>query len=68
MAENFKPFGREPKKIKQIDMGTGEVIAEFSSITEASKSLGKLSARVSIKNVCEGYLNSAYGYKWEYAD
>ena len=59
---------RAAKKVKCLDIETGELVAEYNSITSAAKSLGKLSARPAIINVCNGMQNTAYGYKWEYAD
>lgn len=64
---NKNPFGKPPRKVKCID-ANGTVVAEYRSITDAAKALGKLSARAAITNVCKGYTPSAYGYKWEYAD
>ena len=65
---NKNPFGKAPKKVKCIDPLTEDVIEEFKSITDASKWIGKMSARASIIHVCQGYQPTAYGYRWEYAD
>lgn len=62
------PFGKPARKVKCVDPKTGRTVAEYKSITEAAKALGKISARASISNVCQGYQNSAYGYKWEYSE
>lgn len=61
------PFGKPPRKCRCLD-DEGNVIAEYPSITEAAKALGKISARAAITNVCKGYSPTAYGYHWEYAD
>lgn len=65
---NHFPFGKPARKIKCIDAHTGEVIAQFHSLSDAAKSVGKISARSSISLVCQGYQQTAYGCKWEYAD
>ena len=61
------PFGKPPRKCRCLD-SEGNVVAEYPSITEAAKALGKISARAAITNVCKGYSPTAYGYHWEYAD
>lgn len=65
---NRIPWGKPPKKVKCLDIESGDVIAEYDSLSEASKSVGKASARASISLVCQGLQQTAYGYKWEYAD
>lgn len=62
------PFGKPPKKIRCLDIETGDVVAEYHSLVDAAKSLGKISCRTGITLVCQGYQQTAYGYKWEYAD
>ena len=61
-------WGKAPRKIKCLDPETKEVVAEYSSISDAARSIGKMSARTSITFVCQGLQNTAYGYIWEYAD
>lgn len=63
------------KCIKQIDLKTKEVIAEFESIAEAEKKTGIKSCNISkvaskIKNLKEGetITYSAGGYLWIYCD
>lgn len=56
------------KPVYQIDATTNEIIAKYISISQASKSLGRASCRASIKLVCDGLQNTAYGYKWRYAN
>lgn len=51
------------KKVKQIDINTGEVVAIYNSITEASNKNGI--ARQCIGKVCLGKRKSAGGFKWE---
>lgn len=65
---NKFPFGKPARKVKRIDPYTGDVLATYRSVTDAAKSIGRISARASITNVCQGYQTSAYGYKWEYAE
>ena len=65
---NHFPWGKAPRGVKCIDPDTDEVIAEFYSIADAARSLGKASARSGITWVCQGMQQTAYGYKWEYAD
>ena len=65
---NKNPFGKAPKKVRCIDPETNDVVAEYKSINEAARTLGKYSARAAIVFVCQGYQNTAYGYRWEYAD
>lgn len=65
---NHFPWGKAPRKVKCLDKETGELIREFNSLSDASKSVGLASARNSITLACQGYQKTAYGYKWEYAD
>ena len=62
------PFGKPARKIRCIDPQTNEEIRTFHSVSDAAKSLGKMSARSSITLVCQGYQNTAYGYKWQYVE
>lgn len=52
--------------VNQIDMKTGEIINTFESANAAARALGKTKGN-HITEVCKGSINSAYGYKWEYA-
>lgn len=65
---NHFPWGKPARKVRCLDKETGEVVAEYHSLSEASKAVGKVSARNSISLVCQGYAPTAYGYKWEYAE
>ena len=62
-----KAFGKTARKVKCLDIKTGEVIAEYDSMSAAARSVGK-NARPSISLVCQGMQKSAYGFRWEYAD
>jgi hypothetical protein len=62
------PFGKAPRKVRCLDVITGEVVAEYRSMSEAARSVGTAYARPSISLVCHGMQQTAYGYKWEYAD
>lgn len=54
--------------IYQIDIGNGNVIREYSSISDALRYL-KISLKSGlITQVCQGKLKSAYGYYWCYVD
>lgn len=66
--ESENPFGKKPRKVKCIDPFTDEVLTEYRSLNDAAKFIGKMSATVGIIRVCQGYQQTAYGYKWEYAD
>lgn len=62
------PFGKAPRKVRCIDKDTGEVVTEFYSIAEAARVFGKAGLRTSITMCCQGLQQTAYGYRWEYAD
>lgn len=62
------PFGKQPRPVNKIDKNTGEIIERYSCIADASRSLGNMNTRSNITYVCKGYMKSAYGYIWEYAD
>lgn len=62
------PFGKPARRVRCLDVATGEVVAEYHSVSEAAKSVGRISARSGITLVCQGYAPSAYGYKWEYVN
>lgn len=55
------------RKVRQI-YPDGKIKAEFDSIREAARSLGKEKPYdiTHIVDVCRGRRKSAYGYKWEY--
>ena len=62
------PWGKPPRKVNCLDAETGELIAKFDSVSEASRSLNNSNARSRITLVCQGQQKTAYGYKWKYAD
>ena len=62
------PYGKPARKVKCIDMETGQVVAEYYSLAESARAIGKASARASITLCCQGLQNSAYGYRWEYGE
>ena len=62
------PYGKAPRKVRCLDKNTGEFIAEFNSISEASRVVGSANARSSIYLVCQGLQKTSHGFKWEFAD
>lgn len=64
----------EEKKIKktkiavfQIDKNTNEILQKFESANAAARSLGATKGN-HITEVCKGKNQTAYGYKWKYAE
>lgn len=53
------------KRVEQIDIKTNDVLNIFESANEAARSLGKKKGN-HIGEVCNGILDSAYGFKWRY--
>lgn len=53
------------RKIVQLDM-TGNMIKEWPSITNASKSFTNPASIGNIMSCCSGRRKSVYGYKWRY--
>lgn len=64
----YQPWGNPPKKVKCLDIKTGKVIAEYDSLLQAAIAIGKASARPNIAMCCKGYQQTAYGYRWEFAE
>lgn len=58
-------FASLKKKILQLDK-YGKVIAEYDSITEASKGNGSIGCNISA--VCKGRGKGAGGYIWKYKE
>ena len=57
------------RKVNQIDLETGKVIATFNSITEAGEQvLNDKTAGKTISNICRGIRPSYGGYGWQYAE
>ena len=57
---------KQKRKIYQLDL-VGNIIAEYNSVTEASKAVGASNA-AGIFAVANGRQNTAYGYKWKYKE
>ena len=56
------------KKVKQIDIETGQVLNIYESIGDAIRTLGFGRSYIGhISNCCNGKSNVAVGYKWEFA-
>ena len=53
------------KAIYQLSL-TGEIIAEFYSISEASKKMGR--GKTAINNALKGLSKTAFGYIWKYKE
>lgn len=62
------PYGKQPRRVRCLDKDTGELIAEFNSISEASRVVGSASARASIYHVCQGLQKTSHGFRWEFVD
>ena len=60
---------KKPTKrgVYQLDKETSKIINEYDSIIEAARALGKTKGG-HITEVCQGKLQSAFGYKWKYKD
>ena len=56
-----------PKKVLQFDMDDN-FIAEYNSIAEACRAIGKPQESSHISGVCSGKRRSAGGYKWKYKE
>ncbi len=54
------------RKIEQYDK-KGNFIAEYESITDAAKAIGKESCRSSINKVCQGKQQTSCGFIWKYS-
>jgi group I intron endonuclease len=54
-------------RVVQMDKKTNAVLQIFDSITDAYRALNKQHSG-HIADVCNGKRNTAYGYKWAYAD
>lgn len=52
------------KKVKQVDISTGEVLNAFDSVTDANKYMNTNS--INISACCNGKREEAFGYKWEF--
>ena len=54
-----------PKGILQLDLNNN-IIAEYSSILQACKAIGKLNGGSHLTEVCNGKRKTAYGYIWKF--
>ena len=61
-VKNDGKLGSAPKRVLQIDVNTGCVVAEYDSIAKASKALGKCERGISL--AVNGHYKTAYGYRW----
>ena len=55
------------KKVRKIDVNTGEILEEYDSVTEAAKSVSK-GRTGCISRVCNKKRKTSYGFKWEYIE
>ena len=62
---NQFPIGSPPKPVMQID-SNGTVVAEYSSIRKAAKSLNVLERGISL--AANGQYKKAYGYRWVFIE
>lgn len=60
-------YSYKEKAVFQIDIITGEILAEHKSITKAAKSLG-LNRPVGIQHVLKGRRKSCQGFYWKFKD
>lgn len=56
------------KSVIMLNKDTEEQENSFNSLAEAERFLGKSNGRVHIAEVCNGKRNSAYGYRWKWAN
>ena len=59
--------GRPCRAVLKIDLNTKEVVAEYSSISEAAKE-NNMKTKSNIRAVCKGLRNHAGGYGWRYRE
>ena len=55
------------RAVLKIDLNTKEVVAEYSSISEAAKE-NNMKTKSNIRAVCKGLRNHAGGYGWRYRE
>lgn len=56
------------KQVLQLCKHSGEVLATFSCIRDAAKSLGDFRKAWHISAVCNGTRKTAYGFKWSFIE
>lgn len=59
---------RLSKAVNQYDLKTHELIATYSSLTEATVVLNAPKGHSHISDVCKGKRKSAYGYYWQFVE
>ena len=67
LNKSSEKAGKPKKPVYQIEKYTGEIIAEFPSITEAGKTLGMKNPS-NIALVCTNKRISSGGFKWKYVN
>ena len=60
------PYGKHPRRVRCKNIDTGEVVAEYPSVSEAARQVGTMYARAAITQACKHKYDTAYGYRWEY--
>ena len=67
---NFKNLPRKPRKTNNVAIAqytrTGELVQEYESLTEASRSVG--CSVPSISKALRGHNETCYGYIWKYKE
>lgn len=67
-AERKVRGNTQRKAVLMLDKNTLEILKSFSSLAEAGRFLNKPRGSISISEVCRGKQQTAYGYKWKFAD
>lgn len=57
--------GKRKRKVEQIDLSTGKVIARYDSISDVAKKFKYHQGNIS--SCCSGKINKANGYSWRFA-
>lgn len=67
-GRKHRGFGayKHTKKVRQIDISSGEVVCVYSYLAEAGRTLNK--NVFSIRECCLGKRKTAYGYRWEFCE
>lgn len=55
------------KSVLKLDKYTGEILAEYASIVEATNAVG-LKSKGDISKCCKGKTKTAGGFKWKYKE
>lgn len=64
ISESLKNRKDKSKRVDQIDMVTGEVMASYPSLMEANRQTGINFGHIS--ECCRGFRKNAGGYQWKY--